>query len=62
MKLQRVKILTDENIFIRLRYIKPADVARVCETVLQMDIDVFPGTIAVIEETKIRIRHLSANQ
>ena len=46
--------------YIRLRNLKPADVVKVCETVLQMDIEVFPGTIVVIEETKIRIRHLSA--
>lgn len=49
-------------LYIRLRNIKPVDVARVCETVLQLDIDVFPDTIVVIEETKIRIRHLSADQ
>jgi len=49
-------------LYIRLKNIKPADVALVCESVLQMDIDVFPGTIVVIEETKIRIRHLSADK
>jgi predicted nuclease of predicted toxin-antitoxin system len=49
-------------LYIRLKDLKPSDVTRACETVLQMDIEVFPGTIVVIEETKIRIRHMSADE
>ena len=49
-------------LYIRLRNLKPVDVSLICEAVLKMDIDVFPGTIVVIEETKIRIRHLSADE
>lgn len=49
-------------LYIRLKNLKPSDVIRACETVLQMDIEVFPGTIVVVEETKIRIRHLSEDE
>ncbi len=46
-------------LYLRLKNLKPQNVIRVCEHVLRKDVDVFPGTIMVIEETRIRIRYLS---
>jgi predicted nuclease of predicted toxin-antitoxin system len=45
-------------LYLRLKNLKPKNVIRVCEQVFREDVDVFPGTILVIEETRIRIRHL----
>lgn len=49
-------------LYIRLKNLKHDNVIRVCEAVFQMDIEVIPGTIIVIEESKIRIRYLSTLQ
>ena len=46
-------------LYLRLKNLQPQNVIRVCEHVLQKDVDAFPGTIMVIEETRIRIRHPS---
>jgi len=46
-------------LYLRLKNLKPQNVIRVCEHVLQKDVDAFPGTIMVIEETRIRIRYPS---
>jgi len=46
-------------LYLRLKNLKPQNVIRVCEHVLRKDVDAFPGTIMVIEETRIRIRHPS---
>ena len=51
MKIQDVKILTDENI--------SPNVIQICDHVFRKDLDVSPGTILVIEETRIRIRNPS---
>lgn len=37
--------------------LKPDKVARVCQQLFSQDLDIFPGTILVIEESRIRIRH-----
>jgi predicted nuclease of predicted toxin-antitoxin system len=46
-------------LYIRLNNLKHDNAIRVCEAVFQMDIEVIPGTIIVIEESKVRIRYLS---
>mgnify|MGYP001054875797 CR=1 FL=1 len=46
-------------LYLRVNNLNPGNVIRVCENVFRKDIDVFPGTILVIEDTRIRIRHLS---
>lgn len=46
-------------LYLRLSNLNPRNVIRVCEHVFRKDVDVFPGTILVIEETRIRIRHSS---
>jgi predicted nuclease of predicted toxin-antitoxin system len=44
-------------LYLRPRNLKPTNVIRLCERVLHKDLDVSPGAIVVIEETRIRIRH-----
>ncbi len=44
-------------LYLRLKNLKPTNVIRLCERVFHKDLDVSPGTILVIEETRIRIRH-----
>jgi len=46
-------------LYLRLSNLNPRNVIRACENVFRKDVDVFPGTILVIEETRIRIRHSS---
>ena len=46
-------------VYLRLRNLKPANVVRICDQVFHKDLDVSPGTILVIEETRIRIRRPS---
>ncbi len=43
-------------LYLRLKNLKSANVIRVCEQVFHKNPDVSPGTILVIEETRIRIR------
>jgi len=44
-------------LYLRLRDLKPTSVIRVCRQVFRQDLDISPGTILVIEESRIRIRH-----
>ncbi|MDQ1336954.1 MAG: hypothetical protein QG552_3904 [Thermodesulfobacteriota bacterium] len=44
-------------LYLRLNDLKPDKVARVCQQLFSQGLDIFPGTILVIEETRIRIRH-----
>lgn len=46
-------------LYLRLKNLKPQNVIRVCQQVLHRDVEVFPGTILVIGENRIRIRHPS---
>lgn len=46
-------------LYLRLKNLKPQNVISVYQQVLSMDVDMFPGTILVIEEKRIRIRHPS---
>ena len=48
--------------YLRLSNLKPADVVRICKSVLKMDIEVSQGTIIVIEEKKIRVRNLESEE
>ena len=46
-------------VYLKLKNLKPENVARICNQVIQKDLDISPGTILVIEETRIRVRHPS---
>lgn len=46
-------------LYLRLKNLKPTNVIQICNHVFRKDLDVSPGTILVIEETRIRIRHPS---
>ena len=43
-------------LYLRPRNLKISNVVRLCEQVFRNDLDVFPGKILVVEETRIRIR------
>lgn len=45
-------------LYLRLKNLKPGNVSRVCSDLFQNDMEINPYTILVIEETRIRIRHL----
>lgn len=45
-------------LYLRLRNLKPVNIIRVCENLFQRDMAIVPHTIWVIEETRIRVRHL----
>ena len=45
-------------LYLRLKNLKPVNVIRVCEDLFQKDMEINPHTIWVIEDTRIRIRHL----
>ena len=47
-------------LYLRLKNLKSTNVIRVCDRVFRKDLDVFSGTILIIEETRIRIRHTSS--
>lgn len=49
-------------LYLRLKNPKPSNIIRVCKQVFQLTLDVFPGSILVIEETRIRVRHKSDNE
>jgi predicted nuclease of predicted toxin-antitoxin system len=49
-------------LYLRLKNPQPSNIIRVCKQVFQLAVDVFPGSILVIEETRIRLRHRSANE
>jgi predicted nuclease of predicted toxin-antitoxin system len=46
-------------LYLWLADLKPDNVARICQRLFSRDLDVYSGTILVIEETRIRIRHSS---
>jgi predicted nuclease of predicted toxin-antitoxin system len=48
--------------YLRLKNLKAVNVICTCENLFQKDLDIFPHTIWVIEETRIRIRHLIENE
>ena len=48
-------------LYLRLKNLKPINVSRVCRDLFQRDMEITPHTIWVIEETRIRIRHLIEN-
>ena len=45
-------------LYLRLKNLEPVNVSRVCKDLFQRDMELIPHTIWVIEETRIRIRHL----
>jgi len=45
-------------LYLRLKNLKPVNVSRVCTDLFQKDMEIIPHTIWVIEEARIRIRHL----
>ncbi|GAK59693.1 hypothetical protein U27_06678 [Candidatus Vecturithrix granuli] len=45
-------------LYLRLKNLKPDNVSQVCCDLFQRDMEIAPYTIWVIEETRIRIRHL----
>ena len=45
-------------LYLRLKNLNPVNVSRVCTDLFQRDMEIIPHTIWVIEETRIRIRHL----
>ncbi|EDN70082.1 conserved hypothetical protein [Beggiatoa sp. PS] len=45
-------------LYLRLKNLKSVNVIRICEDLFQMEIEIIPQTIWVIEDTRIRIRHL----
>ena len=49
-------------IYLRLRNVNPFNVIKVYEQLLGLDTSVTPGTILVIEETRIRIRYSEKKQ
>jgi len=48
-------------IYIRVKYLHPQNVIRVCEQLLKLKIELKPGTIIVVEEARLRIRKLDVN-
>ena len=44
--------------YLRLKNLRPLNVIHACQQVLSLDIDVSVGMILVIEERRIRMRHL----
>jgi predicted nuclease of predicted toxin-antitoxin system len=44
-------------VYLRLRNLRPQNVIRVCENLLALKVELFPGTILVVEDARIRIRH-----
>ncbi len=46
-------------LYLRLKNLKPLNVIRVCDHLFRKDLEISPGAILVIEETRIRIRHSS---
>lgn len=45
-------------LYLRLKNLKSINVSQVCKDLFQRDMEIVPHTIWVIEETRIRIRHL----
>jgi predicted nuclease of predicted toxin-antitoxin system len=45
-------------LYLRLKNLKSTNVIRACESVFQLDVEIHPHTIWVIEDTRIRIRYL----
>ena len=48
-------------IYIRVRYLHPQNVIRVCEQLLELKRELTPGTIIVVEEARLRIRKFDVN-
>jgi predicted nuclease of predicted toxin-antitoxin system len=46
-------------LYLRLNNLKSTNVTQICGHVFRKDLDISPGTIMVIEETRIRIRNPS---
>lgn len=44
--------------YLRLKNLRPDNVIRVCEAVFKQDLELSVGSILVIEESRIRIRHV----
>lgn len=49
-------------LYLRLKNVKPIHVISVCTELIRRSLDIVPSTIWVIEETRVRIRHLSQNE
>jgi predicted nuclease of predicted toxin-antitoxin system len=49
-------------LYLRLKNVKPVNVSRICKGLFQKELEIIPHTIWVIEETRIRIRHLIDNE
>jgi predicted nuclease of predicted toxin-antitoxin system len=49
-------------LYFRLKNLKSTNVIRICDRVIRKDLDVYPGTILIIEESRIRIRHPSSEE
>ena len=48
-------------IYIRVRYLHPQNVIKVCEQLLNLKTELAPGTIIVVEEARLRIRKFDVN-
>lgn len=46
-------------LYLRLKNLKSANVCRVCHDLFHRDLDITPRSIWVIDETRVRIRHLT---
>lgn len=44
-------------LYLSPKNLQSKNVIRICEQVFNRDMDVYPGTIIVVEETRVRIRH-----
>ena len=44
-------------LYLRIKNLKPSNIIQVVRRVFHQNLDIYPGTILVIEEDKIRIRH-----
>lgn len=49
-------------LYLRLKNPQPTNIIHVCKLFFQLTLDVFPGSILVLEETRIRVRHRSDNE
>ena len=45
-------------VYLRMNNLKSDNVVQVCENLFRKDMEIYPHTIGVIEETRIRIRSL----
>jgi len=49
-------------LYLRIKNLKPSNIIQVVRRVFGQNLDISPGTILVIEEDKLRVRHLLVNE